>query len=387
MLKTVARTARRLGNPLEWSPVSKGILLCWGMMPVYGLYIAYCLAVLAFSTDGAFFNHRAVSWALTVLLLLTAGSLVIGAIGFRLRVHHPQAMAYQHLAVQFYAITMSLLGYQVGALSMVVGVVLSGSAVVGLILFDRRAVLAGMTSAMTIILGTALASAVGVLEYAPVIAPEKFGGETSLLWAISMILVFSGPHFLILLSLSSYVIYRWHKREAEVKHLAIIDPLTEVANRRWIVSELNRERERSQRHGAPLSVIMIDLDHFKQINDNFGHQVGDQVLRTAAMLLRETVRKIDLVGRYGGEEFIVILPNAGRRAASEVAERCRRHLAETAIVADGEESLAITASLGVGSNENSPSMDVDALIQQADRALYQAKATGRNQVVTADPAP
>lgn len=381
MWQSIARTAGRLGNPLEWSTVAKGILLCWGMIPVYSLYVAYCLAVLAFTPDGELFNHAGVRWALALLGLLTVGSLLIGAAGFWLREQWPEALGYQHLCVQFYAITMSLVGYLVGSLSIVVGVVLAGSAVVGFTVFHRRAVMAGMVSATTLILASSVASALGMLEYAPFLAADRLGGEDSLLWALTMILVFSAPHFLLLLALSSYVIYRWHQREREVRQLAIMDPLTGVANRRWIMDELERELERSRRHNLDLSVIMVDLDHFKAINDTHGHLVGDRVLKTAASVLSETVRMTDMVGRYGGEEFLILLPDTDREAAREVAERCRRHIAATRAVVGGDTGFAITASLGVGSQHGNERLHGDSLIGDADQALYQAKRGGRNRTV------
>ncbi len=132
----------------------------------------------------------------------------------------------------------------------------------------------------------------------------------------------------------------------------------------------------------PLSALLIDIDHFKRFNDEFGHGVGDQVLRLMASVLRDGVRDIDLPARYGGEELIAILPNAGLTTAAAIAERIRRSVAECHITrrSTGEALPGITISLGVAQFQGGESMA--DLIERCDRALYRAKNTGRNRVVT-----
>ena len=132
----------------------------------------------------------------------------------------------------------------------------------------------------------------------------------------------------------------------------------------------------------PLSVLLIDIDHFKNFNDNFGHGVGDQVLRLMAKVLRERVREIDLPARYGGEELIAVLPGADLATCAAVAERIRRTIAECQITrrSTGEALPSITVSIGVGQFQLGESMA--DLIDRCDRALYLAKRSGRNRVVT-----
>jgi diguanylate cyclase len=134
--------------------------------------------------------------------------------------------------------------------------------------------------------------------------------------------------------------------------------------------------------GEPLSVLLIDIDHFKRFNDDFGHGVGDQVLRLMAKVLRERVREIDLPARYGGEELIAILPGADLAACAAVAERIRRTISECQISrrSTGEALPGITVSIGVGEFQFGESMA--DLIDRCDRALYVAKRSGRNRVVT-----
>jgi diguanylate cyclase len=131
-----------------------------------------------------------------------------------------------------------------------------------------------------------------------------------------------------------------------------------------------------------LSVFLIDIDHFKKFNDDYGHQVGDQVLRLVAKVLQEGVREVDLAARYGGEELIAVLPGADLEACTSVAERIRRRIAEAKLTrrATGKEIGSITVSIGVAQFRLAES--ADAMIERCDRGLYQAKRLGRNRTVT-----
>ena len=160
------------------------------------------------------------------------------------------------------------------------------------------------------------------------------------------------------------------------------DTLTGLPNRRALEEFFRKAQVAAMEQDDPLSALLIDIDHFKRFNDEFGHGVGDQVLRLMATVLREGVRDIDLPARYGGEELIVILPNAGLATAATIAERIRRSIAECHITrrSTGEALPGITISLGVAQFQGGESMA--DLIERCDRALYLAKKTGRNRVVT-----
>lgn len=171
---------------------------------------------------------------------------------------------------------------------------------------------------------------------------------------------------------------------AEIKALATTDPLTSLPNRRAFMEKMADELSRFQRHEtAPASVLMLDLDHFKEINDRHGHAAGDAVLRRFGEILAAELRKIDAAGRLGGEEFAVVLPNTEATPAVFFAERLRRKLAEQLIEHEGH-ALNVTTSIGVAAMMLGDSRPEEVLAR-ADHALYQAKAKGRNRVeVTAD---
>ncbi|NTW12389.1 MAG: diguanylate cyclase, partial [Anaerolineales bacterium] len=163
-------------------------------------------------------------------------------------------------------------------------------------------------------------------------------------------------------------------------YLSVIDPLTELTNRRHFFEAARFEFERTHRYPRTLSVMMIDIDHFKNINDTHGHAVGDAALREVAARIKRSVRTVDIVARYGGEEFIVLMPETGLQKAGQVAERVRRSVANNPI-ADGNTSVTATLSIGVAEMDDK-SRNIDQLIVYADKALYEAKAAGRNRVAS-----
>lgn len=165
-------------------------------------------------------------------------------------------------------------------------------------------------------------------------------------------------------------------------HLSITDPLTGLANRRRLEESLRHEWQRARRTRAPLSVAMVDIDHFKRYNDLHGHREGDRCLERIATQLDRTVRDTDLVARYGGEEFAVVMPDTGAAAAREVAERIRLAVGELAEPLTPQQM--VTVSAGVATLVDADRQSTDWLIERADTALYQAKRTGRNRVCSAD---
>lgn len=167
--------------------------------------------------------------------------------------------------------------------------------------------------------------------------------------------------------------------EERLREMATRDALTGLMNRREMDRVLDEEIARSQRHGRPLSVVMLDLDNFKQLNDTFGHQTGDRALRFVADTLLATVRTIDFAARYGGEELMVILPDTPPAAALTVAERIRRNVADRWRAQTGDLTGDLTVSAGVTGSDGGCDAGAIELIDRADRALYQAKRSGRNR--------
>ncbi len=171
------------------------------------------------------------------------------------------------------------------------------------------------------------------------------------------------------------------QRERDMRLLSDLDPLTGVLNRRSLHDRLDREWNRAQRSGQPLSCIMLDIDHFKLINDTYGHVIGDTVLKRVATVLTQQCRPADILARYGGEEFCVIAPEASELGAVQLADRLRKALAESPVeVTAGV--VIVTASFGVAQCQGERDQ-FDSLIDRADQALILAKREGRNRVVSA----
>lgn len=160
------------------------------------------------------------------------------------------------------------------------------------------------------------------------------------------------------------------------------DYLTDLFNRRYFMEQGQIELSRAQRYGNALSLFMIDVDHFKSINDTRGHKTGDVVLQRMSDILRETLRTVDIIGRIGGEEFAVLLPETDLQSATDVADRLRERVAGTPVVSEDGPSLHFTISIGVSTLKDK-NTNLDILLMQADNALYQAKESGRNKVCIA----
>jgi len=163
-----------------------------------------------------------------------------------------------------------------------------------------------------------------------------------------------------------------------VERQAFADGLTGLANRRRCEESLEAEVARAKRYGSPLSVVLCDLDDFKAANDTLGHAVGDRILQEFGAVLREAVRAVDVAGRWGGEEFLVLLPGTHLSGALEAAERIRSAFAGRGITGPVDQQVAVTASFGVASF--SPGVEGEDLVASADAALYSAKRGGKNRV-------
>lgn len=173
--------------------------------------------------------------------------------------------------------------------------------------------------------------------------------------------------------------------QKELERQARMDYLTGLANRRYFMELARHELVRVQRYASPLAVIMVDIDFFKQVNDLYGHSAGDQVLQKTAQIMREVLREADIIGRIGGEEFAILLPETDKRRATEVAHRLQSTIANNRILLDSGVNLSVTVSIGFAMLSEQD-RDIEPVLNKADTGLYHAKSKGRNTVVYADDA-
>ncbi len=230
-----------------------------------------------------------------------------------------------------------------------------------------------------------LGAPLGSLVWSVLVRPQ--GGLISTLafeWnSASYYYIYMTVGTVIAFSLSGYAVGR---RNEDLRDLSITDGLTEIFNHRYLHEQLAKEVERSDRYTTALTCLMLDIDDFKEVNDRYGHPFGDQVLVTIARLIREGVRQTDVVGRYGGEEFLIIMPHTEREAALLLANRILKAVAGYPFLS-GMVSVHVTLSIGLATY---PFLDhgvktKNGLLSAADQALYQAKRTGKNKTVVWQP--
>ncbi len=201
--------------------------------------------------------------------------------------------------------------------------------------------------------------------------------------------------YMALLTPLAFGLFGWHlgslndKIHAQKKSLeslmgvletqSMTDDVTGLYNHRHLLGEIEREVERSKRHSHILSGIMVDVDGFKEINDAYGHLTGDYVLREVALVLNESIRKIDIIGRYGGDEFVIILPEAKLEAAEVISERILQNIRQRRFKTK-RDYISLTVSVGLFSFEDASNLDKTQFIEKIDQAMFQAKSLGKNRV-------
>lgn len=378
MTTTTMTWRQKVATVLDWAPVDKGQLPLLMLVPILAQYALWAVAVLRRPDRERLVNVPALEQLFTQGCLFIGTGIVLMLLGLYLRRRHPDRLWFQHLAIQYYASVLVYMGYNVGLNEISTGLVLLGAPVFGFIVLDRRAVWLGTGTALLLFFGLGLATVYGHLPYAPIMAPAT---DTAVArFQFYSTLGFAAPHFFGILLLADQTLAYWRRREDTVRELSRTDPLTGLPNRRSIMEMLEKEVARTRRHGPPMCVVILDLDHFKKINDTHGHPTGDKVLQEAARVLRESIRSCDFVGRYGGEEFLMVLPDTDVDGAAILLERCRAALATTLIRAETGKTFHVSASFGVVCNVKDMAVEGGHLIKAADDALYQAKANGRNRV-------
>lgn len=279
------------------------------------------------------------------------------------------------LSVQVVTVLLCHIGYLIGSFSPATMVAYVSVVGVGLVLFDRKMIYCALVPATIALLFCNFLSMYGVLQYAPIFKLEVLNqAQMHPFWVGSMFF-FLLPILIACLLLFESLLKQWRIRETAIQVLSLLDPLTNVMNRRSISNHLERLH---QQPNQLYSIVLLDLDHFKNINDHFGHSVGDKVLINVANCLANNLRDRDMIGRFGGEEFILLLPNTTPAQAQNVAERCRLAIGELKFTSEDHQEFSISASFGISSTLSAD--EPHLIISQADQALYAVKASGRNQV-------
>lgn len=288
-----------------------------------------------------------------------------------------------HAEIQLWVVFASISLYTVGPFTTSFSILLLALPVLGYLLFDASAMHRGVLTLVTLTGLGMLLPQLGVLPYAPFFAKAPFeDGRIS----SQYIAAFGVPSIFIAVVagiIHTSLVRTLRERTDELERTSRIDSLTGLLNRAAFFARLSEETGRQRRRRDSLAVLMIDVDHFKVVNDTFGHATGDHVLAALAQRIRESVRIGDVPARYGGEEFAVLLPEASLEEARLVAERVRE-AAHDVRCGEGEASRPISVSVGVA--ELAAHESPDALLARADDALYASKRAGRDRVTVAEPA-
>lgn len=370
---------RYFDDVLDWTPVRKSLLVLVILIVVLVYYWAFQLYQIYFPSK--YINHdflMSEQWGLPLMIFL--GILLIYA-GKKLQDKEWAQQLFAYLSTFYYSITLVILGYVIGLSNMTTGLVMAGAPLFGFVLFQRQIVYAAFATATVMILVLSTLSAYGHIPYGPLFRPEFFYAFKARPFYLLCMIYFALPHFVTIFGFCDLFFVRWRQRERKIHHMSVTDSLTNLYNRRAITHCLEASLEQNTELAFPVSVVLLDIDLFKNINDQYGHLIGDKALQVVAATLKSTLRKADQVGRYGGEEFLIVLSQTELDQAVIIAERCRVAIGNAYVSDEHDQRLQVTASFGVSCSEQC-GYQLDKIVRQADKYLYEAKHQGRNQVVS-----
>lgn len=375
---------RTFVNPdliLNWSPLHKCLLMLFMSILIHTSWLIWKLYIYFKPELWRYVNIDLLKECMVVNLAVIICVFVLMIPCWLFRKNKTAQIILPYICVIFFGVSMCQDSYVSGLMSPATSITLVTSVTLGLVLFERKLIYSSAVICLSI-LGYLLYKTIkGELVYAPLFITLEMVDptESTIFWTFSM-LWFMFPILLGGMLLLEVLLTQWRRREKTVHTLSQTDPLTGLFNRRTTHDRLNQLIKAKDGDSKTHAVILLDLDLFKSINDIYGHSVGDEVLQLVAKNLQSNVRDEDMVGRFGGEEFIIILANTSRQQTEDVAERCRTELMKLRLSNSNTNELVITASFGVACFKPGQTT-VDTILKEADEALYQAKHQGRNQIV------
>ena len=374
-----------LSNPLDWRPIDRLILLGALTLLAPSMFGSVLLLTLATAPEFLAAGPARGMLAFYALHGLALAAYLVSALSRREREH--DFPAFENFIIVSFVVVVMLSTWLTGThFTMGLLLLFLGINITSALANIRKIKLAYLATCVLMAL-LAVADFAGVLPFAPLFAkmPLNPDGSPMLGWLAAQVQL--AAILLAISAISMAAINRWVERENLYREMSTIDGLTRLANRRSFIERGRSELSRAQRMGtSPVACVMVDLDHFKRINDTHGHHAGDQVLVVASAIMMENARQYDEVGRYGGEEFAILLPGASMEAAAMVAERIRARIEATPVDVDGK-TVRMTASFGVSCYPAPGVGNLNDLLKAADKALYVAKEGGRNRVCLAEPEP
>jgi len=372
------RIAARLHSPWQWRDGYKCVFASGLTLPFVVAWIIRLTLVHANPASGPYMEPEHVGPMLVFVWLQAAGHIAVIAAGL-LRRHLERRTWLIHFTVQFWFVCFALTLYAIGPYTSAFAMLLLIFPLLGFIIFGTRRVAYGIATFAALLVATTVAERFDVIPYAPLfVSATLVDGRPYTSWILSLggiPLLGSG----FILAVFAYVVHQWRDREERLKELSDTDYLTNVRNRRSFMESAETEFCRARRYGKPLAIVMIDVDHFKHVNDDHGHGTGDRILQLVAKILAAEVRRHDVIARYGGEEFAFLLAETNQEQARIMAERCRERIEAAQLLVKGT-VVRVTASAGIAAYPHEGVTRIEQLIDLADGALYRAKGSGRNRV-------
>jgi diguanylate cyclase (GGDEF)-like protein len=375
------RIAARPQSPWQWRDGYKCIFASGLTLPFVAAWLIRLTLVHADPARGPYMEAEYVGPMLIFVWIQAAGHLAVIAAGLLRRDFGPRPWLVR-FTVQFWFVCFALTLYAIGPYTSPFPMMLLIFPLLGFIVIGTRRVAYGLATFAALLIATTVAERLGAVPYAPLfVSAILVDGRPHTSWILSLgwiPLLGSG----LILAVFAYVVHQWKDREEQLKELSNTDYLTGVRNRRSFMERAEIEFCRARRYGTPLAIVMIDVDHFKRVNDDYGHGIGDRILQLVAKILAAEVRRHDVIARYGGEEFAFLLAETNHEQARIMAERCRERI-EAAQLLVKRSVVKVTASAGIAAYPHEGIQRIEQLIDLSDAALYRAKRAGRNRVAIA----
>ena len=371
------RLVPRIGIILESSPVKKSMIIPYFILIVFTQYLLFD-AYFALRPS-PYINSSAMTDLIPFKILCMVIALTMLSLKNTLEASSLAQKITPYVFTTFYLTTLMVMGYCIGYLSMIAGMVMAAAPLFSIILFKDRVTLLLLISGTISFAICCVLNVTNIVPYAPLYLFDPVPDTHAKLFYLYCTAFFALPHYVSFIFTTYLIVKYWQSREENYRQLSVTDNLMQMPNRRGISAYLAQQKLQ-QAASQPLSIILADIDFFKNVNDNFGHSAGDVVLRHIGASITAALRDTDQVGRYGGEEFLIVLPNTGLDRARQIAERCRVVIEQNMVMIQPEQPpIQVTTSFGVYCSTNQD-QDILEMIHLADIQLYRAKENGRNQV-------
>ncbi len=359
-------------NNIEKSRVVSGLLI---------FFHGFFLLSLLLNAQHPFLNRHAVLCGIFLLCSYILLASILYLFSFYIKPNPKTNRYFPILCLGTYSATLMSIGAFTGMMTIVTGVFTIGSILTGLLIFERHAIFWGSIPCLVVFYGISLLNLLDILPYAALFPPYSMVPQHAQNMMIIMNLVTTTLVGIVIIRVFHAFLNRWKAREQRQRILMSLDPLTQVLNRRGLSHHYESIQSIAEQEQFHLCITLLDLDYFKMVNDRYGHDAGDLVLKTLAQILKKNLREYDHIGRFGGEEFMIIFTHTSAEKILPIVERCRQAI-ENYELQYQNQVIHFTASFGLSCSSHY-GYDYAVLIKKADQALYQAKNSGRNCICIA----